>query len=663
MNAASDRHTVRTATGPISAIVDVPGSKSIANRALVCAALADGTSTLHRIAPGDDTKAMCTALSALGIGVRADADNETVEIDGIHPSSWTQATVLHAGLAGTTSRFLLAMAGLSAVPITIDGDEPLRRRPMTPLLEALGRLGAEVERLGTDGLPVRVTGPMLGRHVELPGDISSQFVTALMLVGPLLPQGLEIELVTPLVSRPYVELTSSVMRDFGIDGVEIGARRIVVPPGQYRPGVHFVEPDASSASYPLAAAAICGGDVSIPGLGSSSRQGDIGFVEILARMGVEVGLVADEVRIRADGATLRSPGEIDLADMSDLVPTVAVLAAFAESATRITGVGFIRAKESDRIGDLAAELRRCGVTVVEEPDGLVVEPIGTGTAATLRGAVMDTHHDHRLAMALSLIGLRVEGIVIDDASVVSKSWPRYWEMLDALAEGDERNVIAAFDVDGTLTRRDSFVPFLLVQGRLRLLQGLARRLPEAVRAVAKRDRDALKAIAVASVFAGLDLDEIEAAGRTHAAKIARDGLRDDVRARLEWHQAAGHRVVLVSASLGAYLRPLGAHLGVDGIVCTELGTRFEAGKLVCDGSMVEGNCRAAAKVTLLERWMRQAGAMNAEIWAYGDSAGDDELLARADRPTRIGRRTIAPVPVASRKGSAMVSPPTERNGP
>lgn len=419
---------VRRATGALDATVVVPGSKSIANRALVCAALATGDSTIDGVAPGDDTQAMIGGLRRLGLAVdlageRAIVHGRSGVVDG--------GGTVHAALAGTTSRMLTAAAALGAAATVIDGLPPLRTRPMGPLHAALESLGAQVEPLaGAGHLPVRVARAGLrGGTVRLPGDVSSQFITSLMLIAPLLPGGLRVQLTTPLVSRPYVSITASVMAAFGASGVDVGTDEIVVAEGAYA-GTHYVvEPDASSASYPLAAAALCGGSVHVLGLGVHPLQGDARFGEVLAAMGCTVSVSTAGTTVSRDPTASLQGLEINMADISDLVPTMAVVAPFASTPTRITGVGFVRAKESDRIGDLVAELAKLGVDAEEQPDGMVVHP------GNLVGAEVATHHDHRLAMALALVGLRVEGVRIADPDVVTKSWPGYWEMLDALSKG------------------------------------------------------------------------------------------------------------------------------------------------------------------------------------------------------------------------------------
>jgi len=417
-------HSVASLTGPVDAVVAVPGSKSIANRALICAALAEGPSTLRNLPDGDDTQAMLTCLHVLGIGVASDAA-APVTIDGGRARLKPGPLELPTRLAGTTSRFVTALAALGQGPYLIDGEAALRARPMGPLHDALIELGASVRPGQRHGhLPVTVSGPLRGStDVGIRGDVSSQFITALMLIGPYVPGGLHVTVNTPLVSRPYLEITKAVMGEFGHQDVSVDGDAIVVAAGVYRGRGYTIEPDASSAGYALAAAAVCGGRVEVPGLRDSSLQGDAAFPDVLSAMGCPA--VRDATSTVVEGGPLHGV-DIDMVDMSDLVPTLAAVALFASSPTRIRGVGFIRAKESDRLGDLCAELRRLGADAEETDDGMVIRP------AELHGARLATHHDHRLAMAFGVIGLRVPGVEIEDPDVVTKSWPGYWDVLGGL---------------------------------------------------------------------------------------------------------------------------------------------------------------------------------------------------------------------------------------
>jgi 3-phosphoshikimate 1-carboxyvinyltransferase len=411
---------------PLNATVVVPGSKSLTNRALVCASLAKGSSKLFNIAPGDDTIAMIAGLNALG--ARCIVDGDDVNIETPIDRTRSDEVVVDANLAGTTARFLTAVGGLRTGWTTVTGKRSLQQRPMAPLFEALSAFGAQVTTLEEPGhLPVRVcAGYQTGHELTMAGDVSSQFVTALLLIAPLLVNGLKIRITGSIVSEPYLAMTCAVMKDFGAQVNRIGVDLLEVRSQSYR-GRHFVvEPDASSASYPLAAAAIIGGSVTVPGIGDSSIQGDANFVEIMRNMGCTVRRGPTELSVSRNLDTPLKGIEVNMASMSDLVPTVAVVAMFASTPTRISGVGFIRAKESDRLGDLANELRAVGGEVEVTEDGLVIDP------SRVHGGVIDAHEDHRIAMALSLVGLACDDVAITDSQVVTKSWPEFWTMLGAL---------------------------------------------------------------------------------------------------------------------------------------------------------------------------------------------------------------------------------------
>jgi 3-phosphoshikimate 1-carboxyvinyltransferase len=391
----------------------------------VCAALAEGTSRLDNLPDGDDTVAMVEAVRALGCSVDVDESGRAT-VCGRPGAIATAPASVHAGLAGTTSRFATALAATGTAAVLIDGYPALRTRPMGALHDALHQLGASIvpaEQVGC--LPVTVRGPLTGQTVMMPGDVSSQFITALMLVAPTLPSGLVVQLTTPLVSQPYLGITAAVMAAFGVPAVTLDPDRVTVGAGGYVAAELVIEPDASTASYPLAAAAICGGRVHVPMLGSTSIQGDARFVDVLAAMGCDVERTETSTTVSRSGG-LRGI-DIDMVDMSDLVPTLAVVAAHADTPTRITGVGFIRNKESDRIADLCHELCRAGVDATAHTDGLTVQP-----SPRRRGAELHTHHDHRLAMSFALLGLSTEGIRIADPGVVSKSWPGFWDALEQM---------------------------------------------------------------------------------------------------------------------------------------------------------------------------------------------------------------------------------------
>jgi 3-phosphoshikimate 1-carboxyvinyltransferase len=413
------RFLIQPSTSSIDALVSVPGSKSVANRALICALLADGDSTVSGLPDGDDTEVIVEVLSQAKQCMRITSDSVVIKGSPVV----RLPGIIDAQLAGTSSRFLTAVAALSDGTCIIDGGEPLRMRPMSDLHDALSALGATVTPLGLNGfLPVSVTRNSLhGGTVAVKGDVSSQFLSALMLIAPLLEGGLTIDVTGNLVSRSYVEMTARVMGDFGI-GVQIEESLVRIAEGKYEPQNYIVEPDYSSAAFPLCAVAIAGGRVRIAHLATASLQGDSAIVEILTRMGVEISQDGDDIIAHRDPGRALQPIEINMANCSDLVPAVAVVCACAEGASVLSGIGFIRLKESDRLGDLATELGKSGVDVVVESDGLRV----TG-GCSLRSADFDTHHDHRLAMALSLLALVTGQVTVENPEVVSKSWPHYFE--------------------------------------------------------------------------------------------------------------------------------------------------------------------------------------------------------------------------------------------
>jgi len=417
-------------TGPLHAVVEVPGSKSITNRALVCAALAPGRSRLTGALQADDTEAMIGCLRSLGVPV--EADWPILAVDGGGGLGESPVT-LDAAMSGTTARFVLPLLGLARTPVQLTGHPALVGRPMGESIGAIWSLGVEVDELGQPGhLPVLVggKGSIAGGAVELAGDVSSQFLSGLLLVGPAMDAGLDVRLTTPLVSRPYVDMTCAVMAAFGVPvAVDDAGQRFTVAPGGYRAVTMAVEPDASAASYFFAAAAVLGGTVQVPGLGRRSMQGDLRFAEILGLMGCEVEIGDDATTVTGTGA-LRGV-DVDMADCSDTAQTLAAVAAFADGHTRISGIGFIRRKETDRIAATVAELRRAGVDAAEEPDGLVVRP----SPLAPRAARIQTYDDHRMAMSFAVLGLRTPGTVILDPSCVTKTFPGFFDVLDQLRPG------------------------------------------------------------------------------------------------------------------------------------------------------------------------------------------------------------------------------------
>ncbi len=410
---------------PVDATVVVPGSKSHTNRALACAALASGRSTLHGALVSDDTAAMRDAIEALGAGVQVGDDETTLRVTGTDGRPAARPAAIDARLSGTTSRFVLGLAGVGTAPVALDGRGPLRARPMDPSIEALRGLGVAITERGEPGrLPVTVEGPAAGGSVEVDGSSSSQFVSGLLMAGPAMNAGLDLTLTGDVVSWPYLELTVDVMADFGIEVRRPSRRRFVIDAQHYRAAEVRIEADASTASYFFAAAAASGGRVTVKGLGTATRQGDLAFVDVLAAMGASVERTAAAVTVT--GPAVLQGIEVDMADISDTAQTLAAIAPLADGPTRITGIGFIRRKETDRIAAVVTELQRCGIDAREEDDGFVIGP-GRPTPA-----VIQTYDDHRMAMSFAVLGLVAGGIEIADPQCVDKTFPGFWSALDGL---------------------------------------------------------------------------------------------------------------------------------------------------------------------------------------------------------------------------------------
>ena len=425
----ADPLDIEPVEGPLDATVRVPGSKSVTNRALVCAALAEGTSTLDGALFADDTEAMLGVLAALGVETTVSRAAETMEVVGCAGSPPPSSESIDVRQSGTTARFTLPLLAIGQGSYRVTAHPQMQARPMHETMEALVSLGAGVESLGADGhLPATLTAGLRPGIVRVRGDVSSQFLSGLLLAAPCVGGEVVIEVTGDLVSRPYVDLTVAVMASFGAQVQEIEPQTFLVLPTGYQPTRYTVEPDASAASYPLAAAAICGGRVRVAGLTDRALQGDVAFADVLAAMGAEVHRDERGTEVRMTAGDL-SGGRFDLTHFSDTAQTLAVVAPFATSAVTITGIGFIRRKEIDRVAAVARELQRCGVTVAVDDDGWTITP------GRPRPVTFETYEDHRMAMSFALLGLAVPGIRIAGPSCVAKTFPGYWQMLDSLRSG------------------------------------------------------------------------------------------------------------------------------------------------------------------------------------------------------------------------------------
>jgi len=413
---------------PIRGRIRPPGSKSLTNRALTCAALARGRSTLRGALDSDDTRVMVECLRRLGLTIDREEGGRRLIVDGCGGAFSEGEIDLFVGNSGTTVRFLTAATTIGRGIYHLDGIERMRQRPIADLIEALTELGADVRSDAGNGCPpVVVHGRGLaGGRARVRGDVSSQFLSGLLMAAPYAIHPVELLVEGPLVSKPYVEMTLPVMRNLGVavDVADELSRFTVSCLSHYEAQDYQIEPDASAASYFFAAAAITGGEITVEGLTRQSLQGDVAFCDCLAQMGCTVTSDADSITVR--GGLLRGI-TVDMNAISDTVQTLATVALFAEGPTRITHVGHIRHKETDRIGDLARELRRLGAEVEEHEDGLTIVP------APLSGAQVETYDDHRMAMSVALAGLKVEGVAIKDPQCTAKTYPDFFEDLERVA--------------------------------------------------------------------------------------------------------------------------------------------------------------------------------------------------------------------------------------
>ena len=425
MNTPSTQRREIHPIGPRNIVARPPGSKSLTNRALLCAALAEGESTITNALVSDDTRYMAGALRQLGLDVREREEGTRISVSGTGGRYPINRVKLFVGNAGTAMRFLTAALATSAGNYVLDGDARMRERPIGDLVNALRQLGGAVTARDGEYPPVEIISTGLrGGTCTIDGSTSSQYLSAVLMAAPYAQNDVVIQVTGNIVSAPYIDMTLRVMRDFGIDADVPESNRYTVRAGRrYRGTQYTVEPDASAASYWFAAAAVTGGTVRVNGLGSESIQGDVRFVELLGRMGGTVRQGADWTEVI--GGDLHGI-DADMRDISDTAMTLAVVALLADGPTRITGIANVRVKESDRIAAVATEARKLGAEVDELPDGLVIHP------RPFNAAEIDTYNDHRIAMSFAILGLRQPGIVIRDPACVAKTYPTFFDELATL---------------------------------------------------------------------------------------------------------------------------------------------------------------------------------------------------------------------------------------
>lgn len=405
-----------------------PGSKSYTHRALLAAGYADGGTVVSPLVSAD-TRATMAAVSAFG-GEIEEGEN-SVTVTGFDGKPGTPETVIDCENSGTTMRLVTATAGLVDGIVVLTGDHSLRSRPQGPLLEAIDRLGGRAESTRGNGqAPLVVGGPIAGGRVAIPGDVSSQFISALLMAGPATSAGIDIDLTTPLKSAPYVDITLEVLADFGIDALKTADGFAVEGEQQYRlsDGRYEVPGDFSSISYLAAAGAMAGEDQVVIERAFPSAQGDTAIVDILDRMGADISWNRKAGELRVGPGDLQGI-TVDVGDTPDLLPTIAVLGAAASGETRITNCEHVRYKETDRVAAMAESLSGLGASVSESRDELVVAPGPSGLA----GGTVDGRSDHRIIMALSLVGLVADGpIVVTGAEHVDVSFPGFFDVIESL---------------------------------------------------------------------------------------------------------------------------------------------------------------------------------------------------------------------------------------
>jgi len=447
--------TLRPLTKPFDVRLELPGSKSFSNRALVCAALSGLACTIHNLSPADDTGLMLNVLANLGLSVRRpnplSKEVTVAPQPGLPPSPYR--VQIYTGPAGTVTRFTAALLTVLPGQFLLDGNERMRERPMGELIAALRQLGAQIVEKGKPGcVPLEIEGASLrGGKCRLRGDVSSQFLSALLMVGPTRAGGIEIEIEGELASKPYADITIEVMREFGFEVERDGYRRFHALEAKSRGlagrATYICPPDGTAASYFWGAAAVAGGKCVIDGLTQQSVQGDVKFVELLARMGCEVVEFPNGLGVGASpSGRLLQAIEADLSALPDCAQTLAVVCAFAEGTSRLTGLATLRVKETDRIAALQAELKKLGVQTRAGEDWLEIGGIGNRSPEQFakqtnrresaafprnRRVVIQTYDDHRMAMSFAIAGLRVP-IEIEHPECVSKSFPNFWEYWNLL---------------------------------------------------------------------------------------------------------------------------------------------------------------------------------------------------------------------------------------
>lgn len=425
----TDRYKVHKITGPFDVKVTVPGSKSMTNRALLMAALSDGVTRVSGILFSDDSRVFLQALRTLGFNVDIDEENKSVEVTGCCGKIPQKEADVYVGSAGTAARFITAMLALSDGIYKVRASEQMEKRPMKPLFDALTKLGASIEYIKEEGmLPVVIRGckNALGR-VELDISRSTQFLSALLMMAPMLSDGLDIHITSEKTDGAYIRITRKMMEEFGCIA-EYDGHDYHVPGGQvYHMESYMVEPDVSAACYFYAMAAVTGGSALVRGVCRNLMQGDMKFINVLSDMGCEISYETEGIKVTGPVDGLKGV-DVDMNDFSDQTMTLAAIAPFARGETRIRNIAHISGQESDRLMGIIENLSRLGIKAYRENDGIVIIP------GKCKPCLIETYEDHRMAMAFSIPGLVTDGVVINNPMCCRKTFENYFEILNDITK-------------------------------------------------------------------------------------------------------------------------------------------------------------------------------------------------------------------------------------
>jgi 3-phosphoshikimate 1-carboxyvinyltransferase len=425
MSTPTDILEIEPVTRPVHGSIRPPGSKSITNRAFILAALASGQTVLRGVLDSQDTRVMADSLRRLGIPVVQETSVQTARIDGLGRGPAVEQADLWLENSGTSIRFLTALCTLGRGRFRLDGNARMRERPIGPLVEALRQVGAHIDYELSAGCPPLVihADGWSSRRITVAGNLSSQYLSALLMSAPASAVDVDVQVAGPLVSRPYIDMTLAMMRQFGARVEEPEENRFLIRASGYEGRTYDIEPDASAASYFFGVAAVTGGQVTVEGLTRDALQGDVGFVDVLVQMGCQARWNSGSITLT--GGPLKGI-DVDMNAISDTAQTLACVAVFADGPTRIRNVAHMRHKETDRVQAVVTELRRMGITADEHDDGLTVYP------GLVRPGTVATYDDHRMAMSFSLLGLKTPGVRIADPACTSKTYPEYFDDLNRL---------------------------------------------------------------------------------------------------------------------------------------------------------------------------------------------------------------------------------------